>query len=192
MTTISKSYIHALLADATYKNVTPSMNRDDVVGILSERMTPTLAKFIADTFEVHSAIDTPDAIGAGSGFDATVWKGRAGTPFEGQVFVSTRGTEPKAGGQDFLANVDLALNDAARAQIVDMVNWWLRETASEGASANAQLDKLFGGSGRMRHGHSGKGRGRHKTATYSRAAGACWISARGKFNQKPHHTRATA
>jgi len=47
-------------------------------------MTSELVKYIADNFEVLGAIDTLDAIGAGSGFDATVWKGRAGTEFDGQ------------------------------------------------------------------------------------------------------------
>ena len=135
MTDASKAYINALLADATYITVTSTMNRDDIFDELKKRMTPALAQYIADNFEVLSAINTPDAIGEGSGFDATVWKGRAGTPFEGQVFVSTRGTEPDAGGQDFLADADLALGVAARAQIVDMVNWWLRETTPAGTLA---------------------------------------------------------
>ncbi|MGP1680952.1 MAG: calcium-binding protein, partial [Giesbergeria sp.] len=55
--------------------------------------------------------------------------------FAGQVFVSTRGTEPDAGGQDLLADGDLALGVAARDQILDMVNWWMRETTSEGNAA---------------------------------------------------------
>lgn len=135
MTDTSKSYINGLLADATYKNMVASMGQDKIIEALQERMTPELAKYIADNFEVASAINTPDAVGQGSGFDATVWKGRAGTEFAGQVFVSTRGTEPDAGGQDLLADGDLALGVAARDQIIDMVNWWMRETTSEGNAA---------------------------------------------------------
>ena len=89
-------------------------------------MTPLLSKFIADNFEVISNEYKNDFPGLGSGFDAIVWKGRKGTPYEGKVFVSTRGTQP---GEDmFGADLDLALSSSARSQIIDMVNWWLRET----------------------------------------------------------------
>ena len=135
MATISSTYINALLADATYVNLIPGSSATKIKTDLDIRMTSELAKYIADNFEVLGAIDTPDAIGAGSGFDATVWKGRAGTEFDGQVFVSTRGTEPDAGGQDLLADADLAVSVAARSQIIDMVNWWLRESTPEGVQA---------------------------------------------------------
>ncbi|MDG9700641.1 hypothetical protein, partial [Ottowia cancrivicina] len=59
--------------------------------------------------------------------DAIVWKGRQGTPYEGKVFLSTRGTE--LNGKDIVgADIDLALSSSARSQIIDMINWWLRET----------------------------------------------------------------
>jgi len=106
---------------------------------LQKRMTPELAIFIAANFEVASAINTPDWPGLGSGFDATVWRGRAGTEFAGQVFVSTRGTEPPL-IDIWGADVDLAVNVAARSQIIDMVNWWLRETAPEGLPVKQLLE----------------------------------------------------
>lgn len=127
MTGIANNFINSLLADATYVNVTASMDRDRVIEALRPRMTSTQAEFIATNFGVASSITSPD----GSGFDATVWEGRPGTEYAGQVFVSTRGTEfPSV--DVWGADVDLALNVAARSQIIDMVNWWMRETAPAG------------------------------------------------------------
>ncbi|GLS13350.1 hypothetical protein [Hydrogenophaga electricum] len=134
MIDVAKSYINGLLADSTYVNVTPGMDRDQLIEALTARMTPTLAAFIADNFEVASSINTPEIPLLGSGFDATVWKGRDGTPYAGQVFVSTRGTEPPW-VDIWGADVDLAINVAARTQIIDMVNWWLRETTPAGIQA---------------------------------------------------------
>jgi len=127
MSDINKAYIDALLADATYVDVTPSMNADALTEALQERMTPTLAAHIAANFEVASSINTFDIPLLGSGFDATVWRGIAGGDYANQVFVSMRGTEPLPGA-DLLADGDLALGSAATSAIVDMVNWWLRET----------------------------------------------------------------
>lgn len=134
MTAISSTYINALLADATYVDLIPGSSAAKVKTDLDARMTPELAQYIADNFEVLSAINTPEIPLLGSGFDATVWRGRAGTEFEGQVFVSTRGTEPP-GVDIWGADVDLAVNVAARTQIIDMVNWWLRESTPEGVQA---------------------------------------------------------
>ena len=129
MSYIQSAYINALLADAAYIDLpVGAISRDqlkDKAGTLSRRMTPQLAKFIADNFEVISNRLGNDF--TGSGFDAIVWKGRQGTPYEGKVFLSTRGTELK--GKDILgADIDLALSSSARSQIIDMINWWLRET----------------------------------------------------------------
>ena len=129
MSYIQSAYINALLADASYIDLPiGAISRDqwgDAKGALPTRMTPQLARFIADNFEV---IDNRYASEYHeSGFDAIVWKGREGTPYEGKVFLSTRGTEVK--GRDLLdADPDLTLNSSARRQIIDMINWWLRET----------------------------------------------------------------
>lgn len=143
MTAISNAWVNALLADAAYVDVLDeSLNSSDNIRRLGERMTPELATYIAANFEVASAINTPDWPALGSGFDATVWRGRAGTEFAGQVFVSTRGTEPP-GIDIWGADVDLAVNVAARSQIIDMVNWWVRETAPAGvAVAQIKWDPL--------------------------------------------------
>ena len=132
MNTIYQAKINALLADAAYVDVTWQMNAEDIRGALGEkRLTSTQAEFVATNFEVASAINTSDWPILGSGFDATVWRGRAGTEFAGQVFVSPRGTE-LPGVDIWGADVDLTLNVAARTQIIDMVNWWLQETAPAG------------------------------------------------------------
>ena len=130
MTTIQQAYIDALLADAAYVDVNPGMDVEKLTDALSKRMTPTLAAYIAANFEVASSINSSDIPLIGSGFDATVWRGRSGGDFAGQVYVSMRGTEPPpdAAGADFLADGDLAFRKAATSPILDMVNWWLRET----------------------------------------------------------------
>ena len=139
MTKIANTYINALLADATYVSLlSEPLSSSGNQSLLGSRMTPELAKYIADNFEVASAIDTPDIPLLGSGFDATVWRGRAGTEFAGQVFVSTRGTEPP-GVDIWGADADLATNVAARTQIIDMVNWWMRETTPAGGEQAKQV-----------------------------------------------------
>ena len=125
MSYIQSAYINALLADAAYIDlpvgaISRDQWEDPKKGALSKRMTPPLAKFIADNLEVISNEYKNDFPGLGSGFDAIVWKGRKGTPYEGKVFVSTRGTQP---GEDmFGADLDLALSSSAHSQIIDMVN----------------------------------------------------------------------
>ena len=128
MSAINQAYVNALLADASYVDTTRGMNADALETALTTRMTPTLAAYIAANFEVASSINSSDIPLLGSGFDATVWRGRADGDFAGQVFVSARGTELEAGGADLLADGDLALQVGARSQIIDMVNWWLRES----------------------------------------------------------------
>ena len=50
MTGIANNFINSLLADATYVNVTASMDRDRVIEALRPRMTSTQAEFIATNF----------------------------------------------------------------------------------------------------------------------------------------------
>jgi len=78
MTTIHDAYINALLADATYALATNKPNgysSDDLKSLLSlnTRMTSTVAQYIGDNFTVVTHIDSNDV--AGTGFDATVWRG---------------------------------------------------------------------------------------------------------------------
>ena len=129
MPTTSNTFTNALLADATYvHSLTAGLSADPLKTKLSERMTPTLAAYISSNFSVLTQIESGDTLLPGfSGFDATVWR-----QTDGKLFVSMRGTEP---GQDlFITDADLAVTGNASAQIVDMVNWWLRETGAAGAS----------------------------------------------------------
>lgn len=137
MSTINQTYIDALLADAAYVDVTQGMDEAQLTEALRTRMTPTLAAYIAANFEVASSINTSDIPLVGSGFDATVWRIKSGSELAGannenagMTYVSMRGTEPSpvAEGADLLGDGDLALGSAATSAIVDMVNWWLRET----------------------------------------------------------------
>ncbi|MEZ5615817.1 MAG: hypothetical protein R3E35_11455 [Rhodocyclaceae bacterium] len=124
MTTINDIYINALLADAAYANDLQDNDAGgDLARKLSPRMTQPQAAIIAANFSVVSHIESSDVLG--SGFDATVWQGNAGTSYAGKIYVSMQGTQ---GPGDFLSDIDLATNGAARAQYVDMVNWWLRIT----------------------------------------------------------------
>ena len=126
MNHIQEIYISSLLADAVYTDIQKLRNnsaRDNMEDIMSERMSSYQAKFIANNFEIVAALEKSDLYQ--NGFAAAVWKGRANTPYEGKLFVSTRGTEPLT---DFITDADLALNVAAQAQIVEMTNWWNRIT----------------------------------------------------------------
>lgn len=106
MTTIQNTYINSLLAEASYVELIGGMSQSDIIEELDrEALTLRQAQYIASNFEVIGAKETPDIFG--SGFDAVVWRGRTGSEFEGQVFVSMRGTEPP--GMDLLeADRDLA------------------------------------------------------------------------------------
>ena len=137
MSTINQSYVNALLADAAYVDVTREMTIDELKSKLVTRMTPTLAEYLVANFEIASVVNSSDTPLVGSGFDDTVWRGKTGGDYAGQVFVSMRGTEPPpvAAGADLLADGDLATSAGAHYQIMDMVNWWLRESTPTGQLA---------------------------------------------------------
>ncbi len=145
MAMIHEAYINALLADATYalKSDTPNgYNKGDLINLLNTRMTPTLANFIGTNFEAVTHIDTSDIPLIGSGFDATVWRGVAGE-YAGKTYVTMTGSE---GVSDFAsADLDLTVSGAARLQIIDMVNWWLKNTADFGRSTIQIKPNLIGG-----------------------------------------------
>ena len=131
MNTIEKSYLNALLADATYaRDLQAGDSGSQLEGRLSTRMTPTLAKFIGDNFEVAAHAESDDIFA--SGFDATVWRGRANTAHAGKIYVSMQGT---LGLQDFLTDAKLTLTGNAGQQVMDMVNWWLRLSTPVGQMA---------------------------------------------------------
>ena len=139
---ISETYINALLADATYaERLADGDEGERLAGKLSERMTPQLAEFIAANFEIVAHKESDDT--QGSGFDATVWRGKTGTEYAGKVYVSMQGT---AGLGDFLTDVDLSTSGAARTQLVDMVNWWSSITTPTGQQAT-QIRQLTDASG---------------------------------------------
>jgi hypothetical protein len=130
MSNINAAYINALLADATYaldENTENSLTGEDLVSKLSERMTPTLANYIADNFTVVTHKEMGEVLE--SGFDATVWRDNA----TGKTYVSMRGSEGLA---DFAsADVDLSTLGLARQQVLDMMNWWLKITTPSGQDA---------------------------------------------------------
>ena len=131
MAAIEQTYINALLADATYAaNLFKNGSAQALTDALSERMTPTLAKFIGDNFEVAAHAESSDVFA--SGFDATVWRGRASSAYAGKIYVSMQGT---LGLQDFLTDGKLTLTGNAGQQVMDMVNWWLRLSAPVGQMA---------------------------------------------------------
>jgi hypothetical protein len=84
MNNISNMFINAVLADAAYvDDLVDGISGDNLKTVLGGRMTPVLAQFIADNFGVVAHKESDDFFG--SGFDATVWRGRASTTYEGQV-----------------------------------------------------------------------------------------------------------
>ena len=141
---IQNAFINALLADATYvENLTTlsgvPLSGQALIDQLSKRLTPDLAKYLADHFEVVTQKLTED--GSESGFDATVWRSKD----NGQVYVSMRGTE---GGGDLIADADLTVFGLARWQTIDMVNWWLKSRAPIGSmAAQIKFDTINGPGG---------------------------------------------
>ncbi|MHA6822353.1 calcium-binding protein [Ralstonia pseudosolanacearum] len=93
-------------------------------------MTTSLADYIGKNFTVVTQIETNPILG--SSFDATVWKNNE----SGKLYVSMRGTQQ---AEDFIVDGDLALTGNAREQLVDMVNWWFRETTPAGQAARQVL-----------------------------------------------------
>ena len=126
---IHDAFINALLADAAYvsglvKDNVPLTSAQLVAKEeFTTRLTPALAQYFVDHFEVVTQIDTNDFFA--SGFDATVFRSKDTY----QTYVSMRGTEFFAGGGDVAADADLTNSGLAVAQVVDMVNWWLRATS---------------------------------------------------------------
>ncbi len=143
MSSITENYVNALLADAAYVDgLSAGVSPDRLVSLLSVRMTEPQAQFIASNFEVLTNV-TKGGSPLSSGFDATVWRGKTGTNYASKVYVSLRGT---AGAADLLTDVDLAANGAARAQYVDMINWWLKASGPAG-QATKQVKLASGGTG---------------------------------------------
>ena len=128
MNPIQTAYINALLADASYVERVPV--GDITAGLFSPRLTTTQANYLAANFEVISSIESPKT--QGMGFDAMVWRGRAGTDYAGQVYISTRGTQ---GLTDISDDIELALSGVPTSQIVNMVNWWQRIKTPAGQQA---------------------------------------------------------
>jgi trimeric autotransporter adhesin len=135
MKPIESAYLNALLADASYA-VNPALTLGDQKTALEKRMTVTQAKFIADNFEIVNSVETLGGPLGSTGFDATVWRGKTGSNYAGQVYVSTRGTQ---GMQDNLDDISLALRGIPHQQVADMVNWWLKNTASPSATNVKQI-----------------------------------------------------
>lgn len=136
MTAINDAFINALLADASYVGGLTSTRvlSDD----LKPRMTPTLAEYIGKNFSVVTQIES-----GFSSFDATVWRANNadGTAnANGKVYVSFRGTQQL---QDFLVDADLAVTGNGRAQVTDMINWWLK--ISTPPTEQAKQIMLLGG-----------------------------------------------
>ena len=126
MTTINDAHINALLADAAYaENLVQASTPGLLTTTLSGRLTTQLATFVSSNFTVVT-----QASGYASSFDATAWRGNAGTAYAGQFYVSMRGTHEAF---DFSANFDLSKSGLARRQLADMTNWWLRATTAQSA-----------------------------------------------------------
>jgi Ca2+-binding RTX toxin-like protein len=137
MNNIKDAYVNALLADASYVRLhtggdeegpmTPLRTDEDLINAIAARMTRTQAIFITDNFELLN-----QELSLTGGFDATVWRGKNGTQYEGKAYVSIRGTQQLS---DFADDHTLFNTGLAPKQLVSMVNWWLRETTPRGQSA---------------------------------------------------------
>ncbi|UIN22213.1 hypothetical protein [Herbaspirillum frisingense] len=128
MNTVKTTYVNALLADASYVNL---RNGDGIITEQSElrsslaaSLTQPQAEFLLLNFDILTQTLSPSG-----GFDAVVWRGKSGTDYAGQVYVSLRGTQ---GAQDILDDVSLASRGVPYEQLRDMANWWMRVTAKSG------------------------------------------------------------
>lgn len=122
MSEINSAFINSLLAKAAYAaDLHKGQTGGDLADSLKDSLTLSQASFVGSNFEVATAIETP----LGSSFDAVVWRGKPGTEYAGHLYISMRGT---LGFADLVEDVNLAVNGSARSQLVDMVNWWLRES----------------------------------------------------------------
>lgn len=129
MNSINDAFVNALLADAAYVHELPSGSSGaQLKALLSNRMTDSLADYIGQNFTVVTQIETDPTPLLGSSFDATIWRNNK----SGKLYVSMRGTQQV---EDFIVDADLALTGNAQAQLVDMVNWWLREITPAGQAA---------------------------------------------------------
>ncbi len=136
MTSIDNALINALLADGTYADdLVDGLAGSGLAAVLRPRMTETLADYISGKFSVVTHVESSEVFG--SGFDATVWRRNT----DGAIFVSMQGT---TGPADFLVDVDLTAFGAARAQFVDMVNWWMKLTTPTNAQAR-QIREISNG-----------------------------------------------
>ncbi|MES2831504.1 MAG: calcium-binding protein [Pseudomonadota bacterium] len=129
MKSIETAYINALLADASYISVATDAGNDEQ----RRRLTAAQSDFLLANFEVLDDPETPG--GLGTGFDAIVWRIKADSALAqqdpsnaGKVFVSMRGTQSAT---DVIDDVTLATRGIPYDQIKDMINWWLKNTASK-------------------------------------------------------------
>ncbi len=90
MPNITDANINSLLADATYALEDLDIVETTGAGLaikLRSRMTPILANYISDNFEVVTHIDSNEY--KDSGFDATVWREKK----SGKTYVSMTGSK---------------------------------------------------------------------------------------------------
>ena len=133
MTGIEKSYLNALLADGAYSSFWDQKNsawlsKDVIHTNLTTDLSEPQADFILSNFDILT-----QTLSSTGGFDAVVWRGKPGSDYAGQVYVSMRGT---LGATDIVNDVALASRGLPYDEVADMVNWWTRATGSPGAKVN--------------------------------------------------------
>ena len=134
--TTHNAHISALLGEAAYIDLGRDLDVGKTVGALRKRMDKDQAKFIAENFEVIASENKRDIPLPGSGFDATVWRGKVGKVYAGEVYVSFRGTQLQDGGADIKADIDLAPRDVAYHQVRDKAS--MKQDPHEHISANVK------------------------------------------------------
>ena len=115
---IQSADVGALPADATD---TDRIRRYEAE--IRKQLTPEESDYLFGNFEVI-AKNKRDISQSGSNFDATVWRGRNGTPYAGEVHISLRPTQALPGGSYWVPDIDAY--ESAYNQVRDMYNWWMR------------------------------------------------------------------
>lgn len=121
---IQSADVGALPADATD---TDRIRRYEAE--IRKQLTPVESDYLFGNFEVI-AKNKRDISQSGSNFDATVWRGRIGTPYAGEVHISLRPTQALPDGSYLVPDIDAY--ECAYNQVRDMYNWWMRVSAKPG------------------------------------------------------------
>jgi len=128
---IDRLFQAAQLAQAAYASLNQGPARDSIGNLASQFFTVRQSTAFVASYPtiVTQFNDEPAKGGMGTGLSATVFKDTIGTT-SGNLTLAFRGTELVP--NDLGTDLNIWLSGAGYDQIVAMVNWWNRASASKG------------------------------------------------------------